>query len=63
MDLQGKSFSPRFDNFSCLQTKDGTGIVWRGVLDTTLCVKVCHGLATGRWFSAGTPPMELTTMI
>ena len=29
--------------------------VWRGVLDTTLCDKVCHWLATGQWFSPGTP--------
>ena len=26
-----------------------------GVLDTTLCDKVCQRLATGRWFSPGTP--------
>jgi hypothetical protein len=26
----------------------------RGVLDTTLCDKVCQSLATGRWFSPGT---------
>jgi hypothetical protein len=25
------------------------------VLDTTLCGNVCQWLATGRWFSAGTP--------
>jgi len=25
-----------------------------GVLDTTLCDKICPWLATGRWFSAGT---------
>jgi hypothetical protein len=25
---------------------------WRGVLDTTLCDKVCRWLATGQWFSA-----------
>ena len=24
---------------------------WQGVLDTTLCDKVCQLLATGRWFS------------
>jgi len=24
---------------------------WRGVLNTTLCDKVCQWLATGRWFS------------
>jgi hypothetical protein len=28
---------------------------WRDVLDTTLCDKVCQWLATGRWFSPGTP--------
>jgi hypothetical protein len=27
---------------------------WRGVLDTTLCNKVCQWLAAGRWFSLGT---------
>ena len=27
---------------------------WRGVLDTTLCDKVCQWLATGHWFSPGT---------
>jgi len=29
--------------------------LWRGVLDTTLCDKVCQWLATCRWFSTGTP--------
>ena len=28
---------------------------WRGVLDTTLCDKVCQQFATGPWFSPGTP--------
>jgi hypothetical protein len=28
---------------------------WWGVLDTTLCDKVCQCVATGRWFSPGTP--------
>jgi hypothetical protein len=28
--------------------------LWRGVVDTTLCDKVCQWLATGRWFSPGT---------
>jgi hypothetical protein len=28
---------------------------WRGVLDTTLCDKVCQWLASCRWFSLGTP--------
>jgi hypothetical protein len=28
---------------------------WRDVLDTTLCDKVYHWLATGRWFSPGLP--------
>jgi hypothetical protein len=26
-------------------------LTWWGVLDTTLCDKVCQWLATGRWFS------------
>ena len=28
---------------------------WRGVLDKTLCDKVCQLLATGLWISLGTP--------
>jgi len=28
---------------------------WCGVFDTTLCDKVCQWLATGQWFSPGTP--------
>jgi hypothetical protein len=28
---------------------------WRGALDATLCDKVWHCLATGLWFSPGTP--------
>ena len=35
-------FSYQFESDSC-----------RGVLDTTLCDKVCQGLAAGRWFSLG----------
>jgi hypothetical protein len=27
----------------------------RGVLDTTLCNKVCQEFAASRWFSTGTP--------
>jgi hypothetical protein len=34
-------------------------LVWiplsRGVLDTTFCYIVCQRIATGRWFSPGTP--------
>ena len=36
---------------------------WRGILDTTLCDKVCHWLATGRWFLRVLwfpPPIKLT---
>ena len=29
---------------------------WQGVLNTTLCDKVCHWLATGQWFSLGALP-------
>jgi hypothetical protein len=28
---------------------------WQGVLNTTLCDKACQWLATGQWFSLGTP--------
>jgi hypothetical protein len=28
---------------------------WQGVLDTTLCDKVCQRLVTGQWFSLGSP--------
>jgi hypothetical protein len=28
---------------------------WCGIFDTTLCDKVCQWLATGQWFSPGTP--------
>jgi len=28
---------------------------WQGILDTTLYDKACQLLATGRWFSPGTP--------
>ena len=31
----------------------------RGVLDTTLCYKVCQLIATGQWFSPG-PPVSPT---
>ena len=31
-----------------------------GVLDTTLCDKVCQWLTTGRWFSPGTPVSSTT---
>ena len=38
---------------------------WRGVLETPLCDKVCHWLATGLWFSTHTSPspIKLTTTI
>ena len=29
--------------------------LWRGVLDVTLCYNICERLATGGWFSPGTP--------
>jgi hypothetical protein len=32
---------------------------WRGVLDTTLCDKVCQLVAADRWLSPG-PPMSST---
>jgi hypothetical protein len=33
---------------------DDHNIHYRGVLDTTLCDKVCRWLAAGQWFSPGT---------
>ena len=35
----------------------------RGVLDTTLCDKVCQYLATGRQYSPGTPVSEISEML
>ena len=38
----------------------------RGVLDTTVCDKVCQWFAAGQWFSPGTPvpsPIKLTATI
>jgi hypothetical protein len=35
---------------------------WRGVLDTTLCDKVCQWLATGRRFSPGIPVSSINTI-
>jgi hypothetical protein len=32
-----------------------TSYYWRGVLDTTLCDKVCQGLVACRWFFPATP--------
>jgi hypothetical protein len=47
-------------NFLCNQCLSPLMLwVWiplrRGVLDTTLCNKVCQWLAAGQWFSQGTP--------
>jgi hypothetical protein len=45
----------------CLQGPSGSWSLWvrtlvrYGVLDATLCDKVGHCLAAGRWFSPGTP--------
>jgi hypothetical protein len=35
---------------------------WRVVLDPTLCDKVCHWLATGRWVSPGTPVSSINNI-
>ena len=35
---------------------------WWGVLDTILSDKVCQWLATGRWFSSGTPVSSTNKM-
>jgi hypothetical protein len=44
-------------NYLCNQWQSSLKlwVRWRGVLDTTLCDKVCKWLATRQWFSQGTP--------
>jgi hypothetical protein len=42
-------------NYLCNQCLSPITMWVRGVLDTTLCNKVCQWLATGCWFSPGTP--------
>ena len=39
----------------CLQSYEFEPRSWQGVLDATLCDKVCQWFVTGRWFSAVTP--------
>jgi len=41
----------KFYHHSCCEFEPR---LWRGLLDTTLCDKVCQWLATGRLFSLGT---------
>jgi hypothetical protein len=54
------TFAIRINNYLCnqclspLKLRVGTPFR-RGVHDTTLCDKVCQGLATSRWFSPVTP--------
>ena len=36
---------------------------WRGVLDTTLCDKVCHWLAAGQWFFSGFNKTDITEIL
>jgi len=45
------------NNYTKYQQNEHTPLIWTqwGVLDTTLCNKVCQWLATVRWFSLGTP--------
>ena len=43
-------------NYQCLSPLTRVQIpIRQGVLNTTLCDKVCQWLAAGRWFSLGTP--------
>jgi hypothetical protein len=44
-----------FFQFQSVPVTIEVGSSWRGVLDTTLCNKICQWLATGRWFSPNTP--------
>ena len=57
---RGRSYVSWISNYLCNQCLSPVKLwVWtplkRGVLNTTLCDKVCQWLATGRWFSQGTP--------
>ena len=38
-----------------------TPLSWQGVLDTTLCDRVCQLLVIGRWFSPGSPVSSTNT--
>ena len=38
-----------------LSPSSNTNSLRQGLLDTTLCDKVCQSLGTGQWFSPGTP--------
>ena len=55
------------DNFMLCSYFHSTCSSWRGVLDTTLCDKVCQRLATRRCFYSDTPrfppPIKLTATI
>jgi hypothetical protein len=42
-------------NYLCNQCLSPQIRSWQGVLDTTLCDKVCQWLAAGQWISPGTP--------
>jgi hypothetical protein len=60
--LSHTSFSTGSSGLSGITQSDGTkcrfinkGHSWQGLLDTTLCDKVCQWLTTGRWFSPVTP--------
>jgi hypothetical protein len=45
-----------FDNLKTVCEKNrNASCVLQGVLDTTLCDKVCRWLEVDRWFSTGTP--------
>ena len=54
------SYGSWINNYLCYQCLSPLKLWVRipirlGVLDTTLCDQVCQWLATGRWFSLGTP--------
>ena len=50
-------------NFVLLLKKTKQFRSWRGVLDTTLCDKVCQWHVAGRWFSPGTPAVSSANKI
>ena len=51
--------NPAYNHLSCELDSSS----WWGVLDTTLCDKVCQWLVSGQWFSQCTTPISSTNKI
>jgi len=48
-------FTTTYDSVPIISNVVSSNLAHAGVLDTTLCDKVCQWLAAGRWFSPVTP--------